>query len=63
MQAEGGENMGTAYNRAYLASFHSTQILLRRTSDTLEALDEMLLGVCHSKVREYELTNTICASV
>ena len=63
MQAEGGENMGTTPNRAYPASFHSTQILLRRTSDTLETLDEILLGVCHRKMREYELTNTICASV
>ena len=30
--------MGTTPNRAYPASFHSSQILFRRTSDTLETL-------------------------
>ena len=44
MQAKGGEDMGTAYNRAYLASVLYTyaQILLRRTSDTLVTLSEIV---------------------
>jgi len=43
MQAKGGEDMGTAYNRAYLASVLRTfaQILLRRTSDTRQLLGEI----------------------
>jgi len=40
MQAEEGENMGTAYKRAYQASVlcTSTKIPLRETLDTLETL-------------------------
>ena len=43
MQAEEGENMGTAYNITYLASVlrTSTKISLRETSDTLELLSDI----------------------
>jgi len=53
MQAEEGENMGTAYNIAYLASVlrTSTKISLRGTSDTLNPLYEIMLGFLFDKER------------
>jgi len=57
MQAKGGQDIGTAYNRAYLASVLYTyaQILLRRTSDTLVTLSEIVdFGDKTNKRREYE---------
>ena len=43
--------METAYNRAYLVTClrHSAQILLRRTSDTLETLYEMRIKIGGTK--------------
>jgi len=53
MQAEEGENMGTAYNIAYLASCLRcfAQIPLRETSDTLNPLYEIMLGFLFDKER------------
>lgn len=47
---------GTAYNKAYLATClrHFTQILLRRTSDTLKTLGEMAGYESYLREKEYK---------
>jgi hypothetical protein len=55
----------TAYNRAYLASclWHSAQVLLRGTSDTLGTLGEsalFTLGVIIYQGDNYEKRKGIC---
>ena len=53
-----GDQMETAYNRAYLVTClrHSAQILLRRTSDTLETLYDI---PPLRRIRKYKNMGTI----
>ena len=51
MQAEEGENMGTAYNRAYLASAIAyAKIPLQGFSDTLKTLGVIFEGSLFSNL-------------
>jgi len=51
------------FERINFSSFNIIKTAISRNYYRKQELYEILLGVCRGEVREYELTNTICASV